>query len=78
MDLLLARQHQVTSPSFHGAVDFIDAKMEENYEILGNVLFPYTQAAYPDGGYRFQQDNDSKHKSKFTWNIVQLATKQWP
>lgn len=69
--------------------NFIDAKMEENYEILGNVLFPYTQAAYPDGGYRFQQDNDSKHKSKFTWNItyihtyklsniVQLATKQWP
>lgn len=58
--------------------NFIDAKMEENYEILGNVLFPYTQAAYPDGGYRFQQDNDSKHKGKFTWNIVQLATKQWP
>ena len=52
--------------------------MEENYEILGNVLFPYTQAAYPDGGYRFQQDNDSKHKSKFTWNIMQFATKQWP
>lgn len=56
-------------------LNFIDAKMEENYEILGNVLFPYMQAAYPDG---FQQDNDSKHKSKFTWNIVQLATKQWP
>lgn len=55
--------------------NFIDAKMEENYEILGNVLFPYMQAAYPDG---FQQDNDFKHKSKFTWNIVQLATKQWP
>ena len=35
-------------------------------EILGNVLLPYTQAAYPDGGYRFQQDNDPKHKSKFT------------
>ena len=47
-------------------------------EILGNVLLPYTQAAYPDGGYRFQQDNDPKHKSKFTWNIVQLATKRWP
>ena len=24
-------------------------------EIIGNVLLPYTQAAYPDGGYRFQQ-----------------------
>ena len=47
-------------------LNFIDAKMEENYEIFGNVLFPYTQATYPDGGYRFQQDNDSKHKSKFT------------
>lgn len=35
-------------------LNFIDAKMEENYEIPGNVLFPYTQAAYPDGGYRFQ------------------------
>ena len=33
-------------------------------EILQNVLVPYTEAAFPDG-YRFQQDDDPKHKSKF-------------
>lgn len=32
-------------------------------QILQNVLLPFTQTAFPDG-YRFQQDNDPKHKSK--------------
>lgn len=32
-------------------------------EILQNVLLPFTQRAFSDG-YRFQQDNDPKHKSK--------------
>ena len=32
-------------------------------EILRNVLVPFTQRAFSDG-YRFQQDNDPKHKSK--------------
>ena len=32
-------------------------------EILQNVLLPFTQRTFSDG-YRFQQDNDPKHKSK--------------
>lgn len=32
-------------------------------EILRNVLVPFAQRAFSDG-YRFQQDNDPKHKSK--------------
>ena len=32
-------------------------------EIFRNVLLPFTQRAFSDG-YRFQQDNDPKHKSK--------------
>lgn len=34
-------------------------------EILEKVLLPFTQSTFPDGDYRFQQDNDPKHKSKF-------------
>ena len=33
-------------------------------EILEKVLLPFTQTTFPDGDYRFQQDNDPKHKSK--------------
>ena len=33
-------------------------------EILSNVLLPFTQTTFADG-YRFQQDNDPKHKSKY-------------
>ena len=34
-------------------------------EILEKVLLPFMQMTFPDGDYRFQQDNDPKHKSKF-------------
>ena len=33
-------------------------------EILRNTLIPWAQKIFPNGGYRFQQDNDPKHKSK--------------
>ena len=33
-------------------------------QILRNVLLPFTQATFADW-YRFQQDNDPKHKSKY-------------
>ena len=33
-------------------------------EIMDKVLLPFTRRAFPDG-YRFQQDNDPKHTSKF-------------
>ena len=33
-------------------------------EILEKVLLPFTHSTFPDGDYRFQQDNDPKHKSK--------------
>ena len=33
-------------------------------QILSNVLLPFTQMTFADG-YRFQQDNDPKHKSKY-------------
>ena len=33
-------------------------------EILDKVLLPFVQSSFSDG-YRFQQDNDPKHKSKF-------------
>ena len=32
--------------------------------ILKAALIPYVKEAFPDGIYRFQQDNDPKHKSK--------------
>lgn len=34
-------------------------------EIMENVLLPFTQRVFRNG-YRFQQDNDPKHKSKFS------------
>ena len=33
-------------------------------QILRNVLLPFTQTTFADG-YRFQQDNDPKHKSEY-------------
>ena len=33
-------------------------------EIMQNILVPFTQRAFPDG-YRFQQDKDTKHTTKF-------------
>ena len=32
--------------------------------ILRDTLLPWAEKTYPDGNYRFQQDNDPKHKSK--------------
>ena len=35
--------------------------------ILRDTLLPFVRERFPDG-YRFQQDNDPKHKSKRNWN----------
>lgn len=44
-------------------------------EILEKVLLPFTQSTFPDGDYRFQQDNDPKHKSKFiTLSFLRIDT----
>ena len=44
-------------------------------EILKNTLLPFLKAKFPDH-HRFQQDNDPKHKSKYTdilHNLPQLC-----
>ena len=33
-------------------------------EVLAKGLLPFVKKVFPDGNYRFQQDNDPKHKSK--------------
>jgi len=53
--------------SMRGATPILIFIMKKEFyveEILQNVLVPYTETAFSDG-YRFQQDNDPKHKSKF-------------
>lgn len=47
-------------------------------EIMDKVLLPFTRRAFPDG-YRFQQDNDPKHTSKFfVFQIVNRKKKISP
>ena len=44
--------------------------------ILGNVLVPFIQGTYPDS-HRFCQDNDPKHKSKFTQKYMKDNGINW-
>ncbi len=34
------------------------------HEVLAKGLLPFVNKVFPDGNYKFQQDNDPKHKSK--------------
>ena len=47
--------------------------------ILRDTLLPYTKSVFPDGTYRFQQDNDPKHKSRLAINFIeQNNINYWP
>lgn len=47
-------------------------------QILQNVLLPFTQTTFPDG-YRFQQDNDPKHKSRLAMRFIEENNiSYWP
>ncbi|KXJ16808.1 Transposable element Tcb2 transposase [Exaiptasia diaphana] len=47
--------------------------------ILKAALIPYVKEAFPDGIYRFQQDNDPKHKSRLTMKFIEdNGIQYWP
>lgn len=43
----------------------MEKSVSEKREHLANLSLAVTQSTFPDSDYRFQQDNDPKHKSKF-------------
>lgn len=68
--------------SVKGATDIIifDGIMRSEFyceEILQNGLLPFVNKAFPDGEYRFIQDNDPKHTSGFTKRYMEANNIPW-
>lgn len=69
--------HVWTGISTRGTTDmaiFTGIMRKEFYvdTILSQYLLPYISKVFPDGNYRFIQDNDPKHKSKSATCVVFL------
>lgn len=70
--------------STRGATDmviFTGIMRKEFYvdTILKQYLLPFLDETFPDGNYRFQQDNDPKHKSRYAMKFVETnKIKYWP
>ena len=45
--------------------------------ILDKGLKPFIERFFPNGDYRFQQDNDLKHSSKFTKDYFTVNNINW-
>ncbi|PIK37640.1 Transposable element Tcb2 transposase [Apostichopus japonicus] len=68
--------------SVRGATDIVifDGIMRSEFycqELLQNGLLPFVRKAFPDGGYRFIQDNDPKHTSGFTKSFMVANQIPW-
>ena len=69
----LYKIHVWAGISTRGASDillFTGIMRKEFYvdKILCGQLLPFIKECFPDGNYRFQQDNDPKHKSKLAYS----------
>ena len=48
-------------------------------KILQGTLLPFIEKTFPDGNYRFMQDNDPKHRSNLAMNFVREKNiNYWP
>ena len=67
--------------SKHGAtplVIFTGIMNAEKYcEILDNGLIPFIESKFPNGDYRFQQDNDPKHVSRLAQSFFDEKGINW-
>lgn len=68
--------------STRGATDIIifDGIMESRFycnHLLAHGLLPFARVAFPDGNYRFIQDNDPKHTSNFTKDFMAANSIPW-